>query len=105
MLDRVVSSYSSSVKALIYGRRPITQKAKDPVIPSALLVAMRYTPGRLNLLFAEDEIRILESLSPSLKLKPVRPRQHNRKDVLDYIKTLTVFYFAGYGRSNPIEPS
>ena len=105
VLDRVVSSYSSSVKALIYGRRPNVQKAKDPLTPSALLVAMPYTPDRSNLPSAEDEICMLKSLSPSLQLKPVLPLQHNRKCLLDHIKTSTVFHFAGHGQSNPMEPS
>lgn len=105
VLDRVVSSYSSSVKALIYGRRPISQKTKDPVAPNALLVAMRDTPGLSSLRFATDEINMLESLIPSLQLKLVRPRQNIRKDVLEHMKTSAIFHFAGHGRSNPMEPS
>lgn len=105
MPDRVVSSYSSSVKVLIYGRRLIAQKTKDPVIPNALLLAMRDTPDGSNLQFAADKIRMLENLSPSLQLKPNRPRQHIRKDVLDHMEISIIFHFAGYGRSNPMEPS
>lgn len=105
VLDRVVSSYSTSVKALIYGRRPNSQKAKDPVTPNALLVAMRDTPDLSSLPFAADEIHMLESLSPSLQLKPVSPRQNIRKDVLDHMKRSAIFHFAGHGKSNPIEPS
>ena len=105
VLDRVVSSYSSSVKALLYGRRPIVRKTKDTVTLNALLVAMQDTPSRSSLQFAADEIRMLESLSPSLQLKPVLPRQHNRQDVLDHMKASTIFHFAGHGRTNPTEPS
>ena len=104
VLDRVVSSYSSSVKALLYGRRPV-RKARDTVTLNALLVAMQDTPDRSSLQFAEDEIHMLESLSPSLQLKTVHPRQRNRQNVLDHIKASAVFHFAGHCRTDPMEPS
>jgi hypothetical protein len=63
VVDRVMSSYSSSVKTLIYGRRHSIQNPAGPVPEHALLVAMRETPGlSINpvLLFAEDEVEIVK---------------------------------------------
>ncbi|KAI8649679.1 TPR domain-containing protein [Fusarium keratoplasticum] len=88
VLDRAMSSYASSVKALQYGRRHVLNHAGS-MSDHALLVAMRETPG-LNtngtLPFAAAEVEMLHGLCPSLKLKPITP-------------TLR------HGQSHPTEPS
>ncbi|KAL8310416.1 hypothetical protein RB597_010314 [Gaeumannomyces tritici] len=45
VLDRVMSSYASSVKALIHGRQRPVRKSAEPTSDYALLVAMRETPN------------------------------------------------------------
>jgi hypothetical protein len=104
VLDRVISSYSSSVKALIYGRRHSVQKPAGPASEHALLVAMRETPGLSVLPFAMDEVAMLNDLCPSLQLKPVEPPRR-KEDVLAQLRTCKIFHFAGHGRSNHLEPS
>jgi tetratricopeptide (TPR) repeat protein len=107
VVDRVMSSYSSSVKALMYGRRHRIQNPVGPVPEHALLVAMRETPGlSINsiLPFAEDEVEMLKGLCLSLQLKTVEP-QRLKGDVLASLRTCKIFHFAGHGQSNPSEPS
>jgi hypothetical protein len=70
VLDRVMSSYSSSVKAMIHSRRrPIT-----PSTPAqALLVAMEHTPGESTLHFAKEEVAVLRGLCKSMGYDPIEP--------------------------------
>lgn len=107
VLDRVMSSYASSVKALVYGRRHSPKKHAGPGLEHALLVAMEETPGLLSnssLAFATEEVDMLDDLCPSLQLKAVMPPRH-REEVLAHLRACKVFHFAGHGRSDPLDPS
>jgi tetratricopeptide (TPR) repeat protein/CHAT domain-containing protein len=107
VIDRVMSSYSSSVKALIYRRRHSVWRQVGPMSDHALLVAMRDTPGLAGnsvLSFATKEVEMLTDLCPSLQLRPSRPPQR-REDVLSHLRTCKVFHFAGHGRSDLLDPS
>lgn len=106
-LDRVMSSYASSIKALVHGRR---RRPYDPAKLSsnhALLVAMQQTPGLTAngfLPFAAKEIDMLSHLCPSLQLTPVMPVPR-KSDVMEHLTKCQIFHFAGHGRSDPSEPS
>ncbi|KAK0729584.1 CHAT domain-containing protein [Lasiosphaeris hirsuta] len=107
VLDRVMSSYASSVKALIHGRRHLIRRSAEPSSDNALLVAMRETPdmsANRILPFAIEEVEMLEKLCPSLQLRPVTPMLH-KDDVLQHLRSCRIFHFAGHGQSNPEEPS
>ena len=84
VIDRVMSSYASSVKALVYGRRnPVHQPGNDQR-EDAVLVAMPETPGMPangSLPFAAVEVAMLNGLCSSLRLKPNEPLPR-RDDVL-----------------------
>ncbi|KAK4031956.1 CHAT domain-containing protein [Parachaetomium inaequale] len=107
VLDRVMSSYASSVKALLYGRRQQGGSSIESKSNRALLVAMRQTPGLTKngiLPFAWDEVEMLNRLCPSLGVDPIAPAL--RKDVvLHHLQSCRIFHFAGHGRSDPMEPS
>ncbi|KAH7165232.1 CHAT domain-containing protein [Dactylonectria macrodidyma] len=107
VMDRVMSSYASSIKALIQGRRHTIRDHTSPEPDSAVLIAMRETPnlsGSALLPFAIDEIDMLAALCPSLRLKPIMPPL--RKDeVLKHFPTCKIFHFAGHGKSDPADPS
>ena len=106
VLDRVMSSYASSVKALIYGRRHHVRNYAGPASDHALLVAMRETPGLTMdgiLPFAADEVKMLNDLCPSLQLRPITPALR-KDDVLKHLQLCRIFHFAGHGRSDP-DPS
>ncbi|KUJ09999.1 uncharacterized protein LY89DRAFT_656612 [Mollisia scopiformis] len=115
VIDRVISSYSSSVKALIYGRRndvrqqPVTDvpddRKKSPDI--SLLVGMSKTPGlhvNSDLPYAAEEVEMLDDLCASMGLETVQPAR-SRKEVLRYMSTCCIFHFAGHGQTDPSDPS
>ncbi|KJZ70857.1 hypothetical protein HIM_09771 [Hirsutella minnesotensis 3608] len=107
VLDRVMSSYASSIKALIYGRRHRVRRSPGPLSDQALLIAMRETPdlsANRVLNFAADEVEVVKKLCQSLQLRPISPA--NRKDnVLKLMQACRIFHFAGHGHSDPEEPS
>ncbi|KAF5530035.1 hypothetical protein FPHYL_14144 [Fusarium phyllophilum] len=107
VMDRVMSTYASSIKALIHGRRHTIQSLDTGEPDTALLIAMRETPslsaGGL-LPFAVDEVDTLASLCPSLGLEPTTPPRR-RDEVLQHLKTCKIFHFAGHGQSDPADPS
>jgi len=124
VLDRVMSSYSSSIKAMQYGcldraRARARASASDsdsdsacassapPRVDRALLVAMPVTPGLATgaLPFAADEVSVLRATcESSLGLEPVCPLP--LKDaVVGELASCTIFHFAGHGRSDPADPS
>lgn len=109
VMDRVISSYAPSIKALIHGRKISAQNATklSSLESSALMVAMEKTPGLLNegsLFYANREIEMLEQLCPQLELTPIKPPRH-KEDVITQISKCKIFHFAGHGRVDQQEPS
>ncbi|KAH8747717.1 CHAT domain-containing protein [Diaporthe sp. PMI_573] len=109
VLDRVMSSYSSSIKALIYGRQHRGRRVREPpdVVSengNGLLVALPETVGYANLPYAGQEVDLLEGLCTSLHLNPIKP-ELRREDILKHLPACEVFHFAGHGLSHPSEPS
>ncbi|KJZ70854.1 hypothetical protein HIM_09768 [Hirsutella minnesotensis 3608] len=104
VLDRVISSYSTSVKALLHWRRYSHQELNRGVLENALLIAMEETPGHGVLRFARQEMEALRRLCPSLNLNPITPPPH-REDVLAHLRLCKIFHFAGHVKTDPIDPS
>ncbi|KAL2147927.1 hypothetical protein VTI28DRAFT_3405 [Corynascus sepedonium] len=106
-LDRVMSSYSSSIKALLAGRQ--TSQPPPPLMATApgraVLVSMSATPGMSRLEFTDDEVVMLNDMCPSMHLKPDQPQSLMKDDVLDRLRGCRVFHFAGHGISDPADPS
>lgn len=103
VLDRVISSYSSSVKAIIHGRSrtlPPTQPSDEEKI---VLVAMDKTPGNSDLKFASQEITKVESICKNLNLQISKP-QPLQQDVLAAMNHCKIFHFAGHGDTHHTEP-
>jgi tetratricopeptide (TPR) repeat protein len=97
VLDRVISSYSSSIKAVIHGRRQ-RQDLEDIVSnqSKALLVAIEHTPGAYSRLpFATREVEILRDLCPSMELEPMEPGRR-KQDVMSCLPQCDIFHFAGH---------
>ncbi|KAF3283206.1 hypothetical protein TWF970_001184 [Orbilia oligospora] len=102
-LDRVISSYISSIKALIYCRSN-SRIAPKFSSDEALLVSMDRTPGYSDLEYTTGEVDALESLL-SNQIKTVKLERPTKKDVLDHLRKCTIFHFAGHGNSDPLDPS
>lgn len=106
-LDRVVSSYSSSVKSLLFtsqnvqnvrgGQAPQTKP--DPMV----VVPMENTKGLRSLPFAGEEARTIETvLGQSVKFHKLS--QPSKKDVLRELGSCNIFHFAGHGKSSAEDP-
>ncbi|KAH8683912.1 CHAT domain-containing protein [Ilyonectria robusta] len=104
-IDRVMSSYSSSIKTLMFARRQHNPKSADSAPGNALLIGMPQTPGLSTLPSAADEVAIVEKLCPSLQLKAVKPSSNCRGEVLEKLHSCKSFHFAGHGESNSSDPS
>ncbi|KAF2263250.1 hypothetical protein CC78DRAFT_534136 [Lojkania enalia] len=101
-LDRVISSYSSSIKTLISGRH---QQSERRTPAQALLVSMPNTPDQAPLPFTKSEVEMLDDFLPSLHITPIKPERVRKADVLSQLGTCDIFHFAGHGISDPLEPS
>lgn len=102
VLDRVISSYSLSIKALVYGRQtPVVKSGKSD---DALLVSMPNTVDQSPLHFAQQEVDMLEELCPSMGLNPVKPLRRQQENVLMHLTTCKIFHFAGHGHSDSSDP-
>lgn len=109
VLDRVISSYSPSIKGLVYARQNTMKKDLNVTSGRVLLVSMPTTPRNSNLKpselrFAEKEIEVLEELLPTSTPKD-KPKQPRKKDIVGNLESCTMFHFAGHGASHPLDPS
>ncbi|KAF4344217.1 30S ribosomal S17P protein [Fusarium beomiforme] len=96
VLDRVVSSYSSSVQALINGRK---RRHHCPSKGKALSIAMQDTIGQAKLSFAEEEHSQALKICKSINLEPCVPDRH-KQAVLEGLKTCNIFHFVGHGNTD-----
>ncbi|KAM0148086.1 hypothetical protein ACHAPG_010202 [Botrytis cinerea] len=103
-LDRVMSSYSSSIKTIIHARRRSVVNNMLHTPAHALLVAMKVTPGCSSLLFAEEEIVALNTLCKSMDLIPLEA-EAQMESVKSHLPKCKIFHFAGHGHTNLTDPS
>ncbi|KAF5602448.1 uncharacterized protein FSUBG_7756 [Fusarium subglutinans] len=101
VLDRVMSSYGSSIRNIIRGRRDSSQ---SPTSDQALLVAMEHTPGHDTLTFANEEVDLIDGMARSMDLKSIIPSR-TKKEVMRYLPDCKIFHFAGHGLSHTEDPS
>ncbi|WP_333735701.1 CHAT domain-containing protein [Streptomyces sp. IBSBF 2806] len=103
VLDRVVSSYTPTLRALIQSR------AEDPVgaLPAAhqmLFVGMQRTPGQPNLPNVQREQQLLERLLPDRCLS-LTEQAATRAAVLEHLPGHTWVHFSCHGNQNLGDPS
>ncbi|RDA91099.1 hypothetical protein CP533_6693 [Ophiocordyceps camponoti-saundersi (nom. inval.)] len=106
VIDRVLSSYASSIRALVHVRRRHVQKEPGR-LRDALLVAMENTPnlpcdGHLE--YAVREVDQVRKLCESLQLSPVTPSLY-KDNVLEHLKECQIFHFAGHGHAEAGDPA
>ncbi|KAG5752948.1 hypothetical protein H9Q70_004434 [Fusarium xylarioides] len=99
VIDRVVSSYSSSLNAILEGGA----KDKRNSSAKAVLVAMQKTPGSSSLPHAPKEISIVRKLCDTMELCTVEPKRHTQ-EVLAELKDCDIFHFAGHGETDETNP-
>ena len=104
VLDRIMSSYSSSVKAIINGRRPRVSEPAQLASPYVLTVAMQETPKQDTLPSAKEEVATLYGFWRSMALDIVEP-ERNKLAVVSYLPNSKIFHFAGHGHTDKSDPS
>ena len=100
-LDRVISMYSPTLRALSHARAQIeTATRKD--IQTILLANMPTTPNKSPLPFASQEIDVLDNLLPPTIPRSIQ-RTPTKSDVLEALGKSSVAHFACHGQveSNP----
>jgi CHAT domain-containing protein len=101
-LDRVISSYSSSIKALRYTKQNRAGRAEGQT-GKVILAAMPTTPGQLALPFAKVEIKEIGSiLSSSIPTEALV--QPSKENLVKMLESCDVFHFAGHGKSDLRDP-
>jgi len=99
VLDRVVSSYVPTVRALMYARRRTRGLRRGPL----LMVAMPQTPGHSDLNAAHTEGIRIAGRWPGLP--PLTGAQATRETVLDMLPRCGWVHFACHAYSDPVAPS
>ncbi|MFC9292931.1 CHAT domain-containing protein [Streptomyces sp. NPDC057011] len=111
VMDRVVSSYSPTLRALVHARRPV------PVgqAPASLIVSMPHTPDASPLPYAEDEALRVHGLLPRPELLLHRPPQGgsagpaHREPSLEQVRSglsrATIAHFACHGAAVMEDPA
>lgn len=100
-LDRVISSYATSVKAIIHTRRRGDLKAIESL--DLLAVAMEQTEGQTPLVHASREIDTVVNTLQSMNVKCNRPQEY-KGNVLSAMGNCQIFHFAGHGEVHPTNP-
>uniref|UniRef100_A0A0D2Y6C8 CHAT domain-containing protein n=2 Tax=Fusarium oxysporum TaxID=5507 RepID=A0A0D2Y6C8_FUSOF len=101
VLDRVLSSYGSSVKAIIHARqRPLVISSSS----SALVVAMDSTPECSPLPFASKELKMLLGIYKSMAISALEVGRRVN-DVMSQMLQCEIFHFAGHGQTDNHDPS
>ncbi|KAF6828948.1 TPR domain-containing protein [Colletotrichum musicola] len=105
-LDRVVSSYSSSIRSIIHTRRhKLRLPTSDHGGPrNAVLVAMQQTPGFNTLANAESEVHVVEAACKAMGMSCKRPDVRRRRQVAEALEECAMFHFAGHGYSSAQHP-
>lgn len=98
VLDRVMSSYSSSIRAIIHGRLR-RHRGLQSTPTQALLIAMENTPEHSRLPSTTKEISMLHRLCESMGLQPVEPKRC-KQDVIACLSDCQIFHFAGHGHAD-----
>lgn len=103
-LDRVVSSYTPSVKTLIHSRRQQGPKLQEHVKRNFVLVAMESTPEQGHLDYAAEEIRSIRDVTKSSKMLLAKEPLTFKNDVLSALRSCSIFHFAGHGGTDSLNP-
>ncbi|CAN9392750.1 unnamed protein product [Alternaria alternata] len=107
LMDKVISSYSPSIKAMIFSQRNAVNTASHSSFHRSLIVSMGTTPGVSDLPFANEEGQAVRTeLSklltidqlPEVQLKP------NKAAVIADMSRATILHFAGHGLSDSKDP-
>lgn len=101
VLDRVVSSYTPTIRALAHARARRISRTRSRV-PRVLAVGMPKTPGQSDLPGARKEIELLGRLLPCVP--PLINEDATHDAVLSRLATSEWTHFACHAASDPVDP-
>jgi CHAT domain-containing protein len=101
VLDRIMSSYSSSIRAMLQSDGEPLQKSSR--LKALLMSAENGDPGR-HLPSARREISVIRQIGNAVGFEVVEPGT-SKADVKSRLKECKVFHFAGHGFTDPSNPS
>jgi CHAT domain-containing protein len=106
-LDRVISSYISTVKSLAYAREREARTDRAALKEKAILVAMATTPEKYSLPFVETEIKNLKMLLFNASIDTTVMQRPTRAEVLSQLPKHAIVHFAchGYPADDPSQSS
>ena len=107
VLDRVVSSYASTVKSLAYATERASKAGQLEVSTNAILFGMRTTPDEEDLPFVEKEINQIKDLLEKASVSTAIEMHPTKLDALSKLPKYAIAHFAchGYSASDPSESS
>lgn len=102
-MDRVVSSYATSIKEITYTRQQ--KRVEDPAqsFPRLVLTCMANTPGNDDLDHAVEEILKVEEVANRIPMDIARPLSR-KEEVLSALRICEIFHFAGHGEADQLQP-
>ena len=98
-LDRIISSYSPTVKSLSYARERASRADQIILKDKAILVAMPTTPGKTPLPGVGKEAKELEDPFSNMSIDTTLMQNPTRTAVLFELPKHTVVHFACHGNS------
>jgi CHAT domain-containing protein len=105
VLDRVVSSYTPTIRALLHSRRARSSAVARTREPhDVVVVAMSHTPGASDLPGAAAEASMLRDLAPG-RVMVLDEQQATWQTVTNALPRYPWAHFACHGQSEPGEPS
>ena len=109
VMDRVISSYSPTLKALMYSRTRMQELVKQSNTttepPTALLAAMEETIDRPNLEDAVREVKCVQPiLEPQFHIRSFTNPPPTRKDIVTNLRKCTIAHLACHSEADPSDP-
>ncbi|KAF4473440.1 hypothetical protein FAGAP_13120 [Fusarium agapanthi] len=107
-IDRVISSYSPSIRALVetINRGENTLHNQPRPAQQALIVSMEHTPDTTaQLPNAVAEAKAVEEACGKMSIRTIRPDQCTKDSVLAHLPSSDIFHFAGHGYTDNADPS
>ena len=105
VIDRVISSYTPTIRALAHARRIGERDTAGPGDRSVVVVAMPHTPEATDLPGALDEATVLEQRFPDQVTVLTGPGDANYERVLRALRRARCVHFACHGLSDLANPS
>ena len=103
VLDRVISSYTPTIKALAYAQEKVV-KSSNSGVQCLLIVGMPRTPDQDDLPYVEQEIQGIEDCLSSHAKKLIM-QGPDKMDVVSQLRNCQIAHFACHGQSFFVNPS